>query len=133
MKSSEDLEEVAIACGGIRHARVSKQKRKHRTERGPEHHRSKESRYTSTVNSLDKNRNNEVRLRMLFGRDKLTPRHHAYHREVYGDVNQRHGDHADDDRARNGASGFLNLVADVADVVIAEIVEDTDPCSRAQT
>src|SRR5689334_1225693 len=133
MKSCEDLEEVAVDGRGIRNARVSKQKRKQRTERGPEHHRSKESRYTRTVNSLDKNRNNEVRLWMLVGWDKLTPRHHAYHREVYGDVDQRHGDHADDDRARNGASGFLNLVADVADVVIAEIIEDTDPCRRAQT
>ena len=45
---------------------------------------------------------------------------------LIADVDQRDRDGADEDRARDDAAGILDLVADVADVVVAEVVVDAD-------
>ena len=48
------------------------------------------------------------------------------------DVDERDGDDADHDRPRNHAPGIPDLVADVADVVVAQVVVDADARRRAQ-
>src|SRR5262249_30243574 len=61
------------------------------------------------------------------------PRNYADDRKVDRDVDRRDRDHADDDRARDRPSGIFDLVADVTDVVIAQIIVDADPRSRAES
>ena len=63
---------------------------------------------------------------------ELPPRYDTNDREVDPDVDERDGDCTHQDRSRNDTSRVLHLVADVADVVIAEVVVDADPSRRAQ-
>src|SRR5687767_15094377 len=69
---------------------------------------------------------------MLGGGDEFAPRHYADDRQVDADVDDRDGDSADEDRPWNYAARVAHLVADVADVVIAQIVVDPDARCRAQ-
>ena len=60
------------------------------------------------------------------GRHELAPRHDADDREVDAEVDHRDGGGADQDRPRDHAARVAHLVADVADVVVAEVVVDPD-------
>ena len=69
---------------------------------------------------------------MIGGRNELPPRHHANDRKIDPDVDDGNGDGADHDRPWNDAPRIAHFVADVADVVVAEVVVDPDPGGRAQ-
>jgi hypothetical protein len=67
---------------------------------------------------------------MLVGGHKLAPWHHADHGKVYGNIDHCNGNHTNDHRAWNGSSRFPNFIADITNIVIPEIVEDTNARGR---
>src|SRR6266513_3665508 len=69
---------------------------------------------------------------MLSGWYELPPWHDTNDREVDADVNQRDSDRTDDDRARYHSSRILDLISDVTDVVVSEVVVNTDTRGGAQ-
>src|ERR1700730_6108961 len=57
---------------------------------------------------------------------KLSPGNNSDDRKIDSQVDDGHCNHAYDDRARNGPARIFHFVADVTDVVIAQIVVNTD-------
>src|SRR5215510_4791673 len=133
VKATEDLEKVSVARGGERDARIAEQQSETRSEGGPQdHHRYNLSRL-QPVNPLHHQRHDELRGLVPLGGREFAPRNNADDRKVDRDVDRRDRDHADNDRARDCPSGIFDLVADVADVVIAQVIVDADPRSRAES
>src|SRR5262245_28029640 len=134
VEATEDLEKVSVARGGERDARISEQQRETRSEGGPQdHHRYNRSHFRP-VNPLHHHRDDEIRKRPSgYGGHELAPGNYADDRKVDCDVDRRDCDHTDDDRARNRPTRIFDLVADIADVVIAEIIVNPDPRSRAES
>ena len=120
MQTAERAEEVAALRRGEGDARVAEQQREHRPERRPEHEQREDRRDGATVDLLHENGDDEARLRMCGRGHELSPRHHADDRQVDAKVDHGNGGGADQDRPRNDASRLAHLVADVADVVVAE-------------
>src|SRR5206468_11524893 len=85
------------------------------------------------VDLLHESRDDEVRLRMISGRHELPPRNDTDDREVHPYVDDGDGDGADQNRPRDDASRVADLVADVAHVVIAEVVVDPDARRRTES
>src|SRR2546430_13913483 len=69
---------------------------------------------------------------MIGGRNELPPPRHANDRTIDPDVDDGNGDGADHDRPWNDAPRIAHFVADVADVVVAEVVVDTNASCRAK-
>src|SRR5207237_6587602 len=65
--------------------------------------------------------------------DELPPRNDADDRKVDSDIDDGDGDGADHDRSRNDSTRVLHLVADIADVVVAEVVVDPDAGRGAES
>src|SRR6266540_1393346 len=84
------------------------------------------------VNPLHHQRHDKLRGLVSLG-GEFAPRNNADDRKVDRDVAHRDRDHAYDDRARDCPSGIFDFVADVADVVIAQVIVDADPRSRAES
>ena len=126
VQPSEDLEEVAVPGGRVRNPRIAEEQREHRSERGPQDEEREHRRDPRPVEPLHERRDDELGFGMRVGGNELAPGHHADDREVDGEIEDRDRDDADQDRTRNHASGILDFVADVADVVVAEIVIDAD-------
>ena len=61
---------------------------------------------------------------MLVGRNKFPPGNDANYRKIDRNVDEGNRDHTCDDRAGDGATGITHLLADVADVVVTEVVKD---------
>src|SRR5215510_4075791 len=132
VEATEDLEKVSVARGGERDTRISEQQRETRSEGGPQDHHRYNRSHIRPVNPLHHQRHDKLRgLVSLAG--EFAPRNYADDRKVDRDVDRRDRDHADDDRARDRPSGISDLVADVADVVIAQVIVDADPRSRAES
>src|SRR5215510_7412624 len=132
VEATEDLEKVSVARGGERDTRISEQQRETRSEGGPQDHHRYNRSHIRPVNPLHHQRHDKLRgLVSLAG--EFAPRNNADDRKVDRDVDRRDRDHADDDRARDRPSGIFDLVADVADVVIAQVIVDADLRSRAES
>ena len=69
---------------------------------------------------------------MRVGRNELPPRHDSDYREIDRQINRRDAHDAEQDRTRDRASRILDFVADVADVVVPEVVVDADAGGSAQ-
>ena len=69
---------------------------------------------------------------LIPGGHELAPGDDADDREVDQQIDDRDEDDADQDRARDHPRRILDLVADVADVVVAEIIVDADSRRRAR-
>src|SRR5262245_2166045 len=134
VEATEDLEKVSVARGGERDARISEQQRETRSEGGPkDHHRHNRS-HIRPVLPFHHHRDDEIRKRPSgFVGHELAPGNYADDRKVDCDVDRRDRDHADDDRPRNRPAWIFDLVADVADVVIAKIIVYAGPRSRAES
>src|SRR6266478_4259322 len=132
VQPAEHAEEVAALRRSIGDARVTQEKREHRPECGPEHQQREDRRHARAVYLLHEGRNDEVRLRVRFGRYELPPRYDADDREVDAEIDHGNRCGADEDRARDDAARIAHLVADVADVVITQVVVDPDAGGRAQ-
>ena len=61
------------------------------------------------------------------GRNEVAPGYDADDRQVDPEVDHRDGRGADQDRPRDDFPRLAHLVADVAYVVVAEIIVDPDP------
>src|SRR5690242_5501001 len=85
------------------------------------------------IDLLHEGRDDEVRFRMLICRHELAPRYDADDREVDPDVDDRDGDGADQNRTRDHPTRFPYFVADIADIVIAQVIVDTDSRRRAES
>src|SRR5262245_1288631 len=133
VKATEDVEKVSVARCGERDARISEQQRETRSEGGPQDHHRYNLSHLQSVNPLHHQRHDELRGLVPLGGREFAPRNNADDRQVDRDVDRRDRDHADDDRARDCPSGIFDLVADVADVVIAQVIVDADPRSRAES
>ena len=69
---------------------------------------------------------------MRIVRNELPPRDDADDREIDRDVDQRHHDRADQNRPWDHSARILHFVADVADVVVAEVVVRAHARRRAE-
>ena len=125
VESGERLEEISLPRRGVRDARVAEQQREYRSERRPQDEEREPGRDPGPVDALHEDRDDESRRRLLLGRDELAPGHHPDHREIDREINRGDGDRADQDRAGDDPARIAHLVADVADIVIAEVVADT--------
>ena len=133
MDPGEDAEEGAVGGRRIRDARVAEQQREDRPERGPQHQERKRGREARPVDPLHEDRDDEVRLRVRRIGHELAPWDHADDRQVDGDVDDGDGEHADQDGARDDSAGVPHFVADVTDVVVAQVVVDAHARRRAET
>src|SRR5437016_12170053 len=133
MKSPEHFEEVTIKRGCVGNSRVAKQQSEDRTERRPEHHRRENRRYPGAVDLFHHRGDQEGGFGVLVPGNKLSPGNHPNNRKIDGQINNGHGNHTDDDRARYGPARILYLIADVTDVVITEIVVDADARGGAES
>ena len=122
MELAERPEEVSVTGGGIRNARVSEQQREHGSECGPQDHQREHRRDAGAVDLLHENRHDEIRLRVHISGNEAAPRHNADDREIDADVDHRDRHGAHQNRPRDHPAGILHLVADVADIVVAEVV-----------
>src|SRR6185503_17076335 len=133
MQPAESFEKIAVLRCGICNPGIAQHQGEDRCERSPENHDCKHTGDSGTVKLLHKDRRYELRgLSALFRRYKLTPRNHANDSQVNSEVDHSHGNKADQDRSWNYTPGLFNLVADVADVVIAETIVHTDARGRTQ-
>ena len=66
------------------------------------------------------------------GRNELPPRHDADYREIDRQIDRRDAHDAEQDRARDHTRRILDFVADVADVVVPQVVVDADAGGGAQ-
>src|SRR6266852_3617858 len=65
--------------------------------------------------------------------NELSPGNNTDNRKIDSQVNNGHGNHTDDDRARYGPAWILHLIADVTDVVITQVVVNADARGGAET
>ena len=133
VKPTERFEEVSFPGRRIRHARVAEQQRKDRSERRPQNHQGEDAGYPRPVDLLHEDGHDEIGVRLRLGGDELPPWHDADDREIDRQVDHRHRRRADQDGSRDDAARILHLVADVADVVVAEVVVNADPRRGAET
>ena len=128
----EDGKEASILRRGKSDAGVAQQQRETRREGGPKHHRREQGGGLRSVNPLHEERDDEVGLGIPLRRHKFPPGHNADDRKIHRKINHGHAQDAEDDGTRNDFARFFDLVADVTDVVIAEVIVNPDPRSRAQ-
>src|SRR5215470_11136863 len=134
MQATEDLEKIPVARSGEGDSRISEQQREARPESRPQDHHRHTRSDLRPVNSLHHHRDDEIRERLpLIGWRKFAPWNCADDRKVDCYIDNRDRDHADNDRAGDCPSGIFDLVADVADVVIAQVIVYADPRSRAES
>src|SRR6266513_2304333 len=69
---------------------------------------------------------------MRIGRDEVPPRDDADNREIGREVDHRDRYRADENRPWDDPTGILDFVADIADVVVAEVVVDAEPRRGAE-
>src|SRR4030095_72520 len=69
---------------------------------------------------------------MVGSGDKLSPGNDTDDRQIDQDVDDRDKNNADQDGARYDPSRILHLIADVADVIVAQIVVNADARGRAK-
>ena len=122
----EGLEEVALDRGRERDARIAEEQREDRPERGPQDHQRDRHRRPPPVQPLHELRDHVLRV------EHLPPGDHAEEREVEQEVPHRAPEDREEDRARDHARRVPDLVADVADVVVAQVVVDRDEGRAAQ-
>ena len=126
MEPRENAEEIPVLCRRVRHPRIAQQQGEDGAERRPQDHGGEDGRDPGAIDPFHEDRDHKVRVRMRLRRNEIPPRHHADDGQVYRHVDQRHRDCAEQDRAWNDATGVLDFIADVADVVIAEVIVDAD-------
>src|SRR6266850_6006892 len=132
MQPREHPEEVAVLRRRVGDAGISQQQREHGPERGPQNHRREYGRDARSEDALHEDRDHEIRLWVRSRRHELAPRHDPDDREIDRHVNQRHRHRAQQDRAWNHAARILYFVADVADIVVAQVIVDADARRRAK-
>src|SRR5437667_9892059 len=69
---------------------------------------------------------------MRVGRDEVPPRDDPDNREINREVDHGNRYRADENRPWDDPTGMLDFVADIADVVVAEVVVDADPRRGAE-
>ena len=131
MQAGKHLEKITVLRRRIRNARVTKEQREDRPERRPQNHQGEKSGNPGAVDFFHEQRDH--RGRRVCGRDELAPRDNPDDGEIDGDVDQRHPENANEDGAGDDPAGIFDFVPDKADVVIAEVIVNADPCGRAQT
>ena len=95
VQAGKYFEKIAVLRGGIGNARVTEKQCEHGAKRRPQNHQRKNAGGFGAVNLFHEQRNH--RRGRVAGGDELPPQHHADNGKVDGDVDQRHGDNADDD------------------------------------
>ena len=98
----------------------------HGSEGRPQDHQRHQHGRGPAVEALHELRHHEL------GGEHLPPRNHPEQREVEQEIAHRAAEDREEDRARDHLGGLPDLVADVADVVVAEVVVDRDEGGAAQ-
>ena len=126
MEAAEDAEEAAVERGGVGNARVAQHQRPHRGEGRHQNQQRDDLPGQRAVQLLDEGGNDvAVALRFL-------PGNHADDSDVHHKIDGGDAENRIDDGAGNDAHRVLDLPAQVADVLVAQVVVDGEGGGAAQ-
>src|SRR5271167_4729750 len=127
MQLRKRTEKIAVDCSRIRNSRIAKKKREHGAESRPEDENCYHDRGAPAVEVFHEIRNDEVRT------NSFPPRYHPHQSEVQREIPYAADCERIQNRARHYVGRILHFVADVAHIVISEIVVHGDQSSTAET
>src|SRR5579863_10334926 len=127
MQLRERTKKIAIDRSCIRNSRITQKKSEHSAKRRPEDKNRHRDRGVPAVEALHEVRNDEVRT------NSFPPRYHSHHGKMQREISYAADCERIQNRARHYVRRILHLVADVAHIVISEIVVHGDQSSTAET
>src|SRR6185369_17314998 len=126
MESSENLEKITVHCRGVRNTGITKEKTEKRPDGGPKDEQGEKNRSFGTVNHFHEIGNH------VGGFGRLFPGNDPDDRQVNEDVNGGHDQEADKNGLGKYPRGVFDFLAQVADLVIAQIIVYGDSADGAQ-